>query len=118
MFKVSPKKMRKFAERINAEIFNNVLDIDELVFRNKKTEKENARAWFYYDSNIGFSSIILIEAEHHSEYEVFHSLCHELIHYWQDSIAEMNKLPHNSVTFRYWKRIMCDTYGFDFHKRF
>ena len=115
--KLSPNKMRELANRINEEVFSGVLDINELVFRNKKTEKQNVRAWFYYDDNSGFYNITIIESEHNSEYDIFHSLAHELIHYWQDSIAETT-MGHNCISFRYWKRKVCTTYGFKYRRWF
>lgn len=116
--KLTNKLMREFAHRINQEVFNNVLDISKLVFRVKATEKQNARAWYYYDDNIGFPVIILIRAEHKTLDQAYASIAHELIHYWQDSVANMGKLCHNGQTFRYWKYRICKMYGLKFYKYF
>ena len=116
--KLNHSELRKFAEKINQEIFLGILDLDALVIRTKRTEKQNARAWYYHDDNIGFDVIVLIEAEHTSIEQAYASIAHELIHYWQDSIAELNKLAHNNQTFRYWKYRICKLYGIQFTKYF
>jgi hypothetical protein len=110
--KVSKKKLFKWAKRINLEVFGNMINLDELRFKNKSRDKENpqARAWFYPQS----FKIVLIEKEHNNEFEIFHTVAHELIHVLQLQCGfDAYHLNHGGKFFRFWKQKVCDTYGID-----
>ena len=108
--------MKLFANQINREIFNNNLDISEISFRLKKKEKSGARAWFFTNS-WDEPFIELIESCHDDEFEVFHSIAHELIHYyqWKKGLFVWN---HNTAFFRHFKKLICDFYEIEFNKEF
>lgn len=106
------------ARQINKDLFDDVLDIESVVFKTKKTDRHHARAWYYYDDNIDAPVIILVLDQHETVADMRASLIHELIHYWQDSIAECSSLCHNGKTFRYWKRKACDLYGLKYNRYF
>ncbi len=117
--KLTRAKLMEFAIQINEEVFNFQINLNGLKFKNIKEDKENpnCRAWYYPDAN----RIVLIEKHHPNEFEIFHTIAHELIHVFNeqcDPDQELTHLNHGGKFFRYYKRKVCDTYGIKFNKEF
>ena len=106
------------AHQINDEFFNSALEIESGIFKTKKPDRHNARGWYYHDDNIDAPVIIKVLNQHRTFKDIKETLVHELIHYWQDSIAECNKMSHNGKTFRYWKAKACRMYGIPYNRYF
>jgi hypothetical protein len=113
--RIKPRfKLRLYAEQINSEIFHNKLDISKVHFELKHKEHKGARAWYWRTNEIPI--IQIIKTEHDNEFGIFHSIAHELIHYYQDNLAI--PINHGGKFFRYYKRKICDFYNIDFNKDF
>ncbi len=109
---VSKNQLMVYAMQINREIFGNSINLDELRFVNKEKDKENpsARAWFYPTA----FKVVLIGKEHNDEFEIFHTIAHELIHVYQLQCGfDPYHLGHGAKFFRYWKEKICAAYEID-----
>jgi Zn-dependent peptidase ImmA (M78 family) len=112
--KTNKKQLWAWAKQINREIFGNSINLEELRIINKKKDKDNpqARAWFYPQS----FKIVLIAKEHRNEFEIFHTLAHELIHVYQlqcNCVSEEGNLNHGGKFFRFYKEKICAAYEID-----
>jgi hypothetical protein len=112
--KVNKDQLWIWARQINLEIFGNRINLDELRIFNKLQDKNNpqARAWFY---PVSFR-IVFIAKEHKDEFEIFHTLAHELIHIYQLQCGCMSKngnLNHGGKFFRFYKEKICAAYEID-----
>ena len=110
--KVNKDQLWIWAKQINLEIFGNRINLDELRFKNKSIDKKNpqARAWFYPES----FKIVLIEKEHKDEFEIFHTIAHELIHIYQMQCGfDYWHLNHGGKFFRFYKEKICAAYEID-----
>jgi Zn-dependent peptidase ImmA (M78 family) len=110
--KTNKKQLAKWAIQINREIFGNSIRIAGLRYINKWKDKQNpnARAWFYPQS----FRIVMISKHHHTEFELFHTLAHELIHVYQlqcNCVSENGNLNHGGKFFRFYKEKICAFYG-------
>ena len=117
--KLTIKRLIELSIQINDEVFNSEINLNSLKFKNIKEDKENpnCRAWYYPATN----KIVLIETHHFNEFEIFHTLAHELIHVFNeqcDPDQELTHLNHGGKFFRYYKRKVCNTYGIKFNKEF
>jgi|WetSurMetagenome_2_1015567.scaffolds.fasta_scaffold08302_9 hypothetical protein len=93
----------EYAKQINKELFNNLLPIELLGIR--QTTKDNDIA-FYTDYEIGINYKRLgNDCE-----ELFITLAHEFIHFYQDIL----KLPlnHNGKFFRFYHDKACNLYDY------
>lgn len=107
--KVNKKQLVIWTNQINREIFGNKINLAGLRFINKDRDKKNpqARAWFYP----GDFKIVLIAKEHKDEFEIFHTLAHELIHVYQMQCGfDHWHLNHGAKFFRYYKEKICAAY--------
>jgi len=108
--KASKKDINKWAKRINREIFGKSINLQGLRIINKRKDKENprARGWYYPESN----KIVLIGKEHKTDFDIFHTIAHELIHVYQAQCGfDFYHLNHGGKFFRYYKEKICSAYG-------
>jgi len=107
--RVSKDQLWVWTFQINREIFGNSINLDGLRIINKKKDpvEQNARAWFYPES----FKIVILEKHHKNEFEIFHTLAHELIHVYQRQCGfDYYHLNHGGKFFRYYKEKICAAY--------
>lgn len=103
------KELHKMINLINQEVFDYAIDTDLLSVKNKKKDPHSVKGWFYPDSY----SIVIIESEHNSRFEIFETVAHELIHAFQNQLEL--PLAHNAKFFKFYKNKICKQYGFNYN---
>ena len=107
--KIEKTQLITWINQINHEIFDNKIDLSNLKIRQflKDHQSPDARAWYYPGKN----RIDLILKKMKGEFEIFHTLAHELIHVYQMQLGFNHyKLNHGGKFFRYYKRKICNAY--------
>ena len=85
----------EFVKQINQEVFNNALPIKELIV--KQCRKPSEFCALYWDCEIQ-----IFTANHPDTPELFSTIAHEMIHFYQD-ILEI-PMNHGGAFFRYYSR--------------
>lgn len=100
-FKFPKWLIAEYLEQLNRELFNNLMDISDL--KVKQTLKDNnvyAYAW-NFEINLNPNRIGNCD-------ELFNTLAHELIHYYQESLEIPNN--HGGAFFRFFAKKYCLTF--------
>lgn len=93
--KFSKSLINEIANELNTVLFNSQLAIDLLDIKQKNYDPHIA-AWY------GAEEIIIFSNFHHTIQQLYETIAHELIHYYQDSLDI--PLGHNCKIFRYYSK--------------
>jgi hypothetical protein len=98
----------EMAQEINIVLFNGNLDISEI---NIIQPRKNPYNWLgYYIGN----EIRIYPEAHQNEFDLMHTLAHEMVHYYQDILECPTN--HNGALFRHFTKKWFNITGYDFYK--
>lgn len=92
----------EYVDQINRELFNGVLPIEELTFRQYEYDEHYSAVYFDYNIDLYINW-------QRSTDELFATLAHEMVHYFQDLLDIPTN--HNGKFFRYYADKFVKVYG-------